>query len=80
MKTLNIRQEERKQWADPELRQLQGQLNEGVGAGPALLDQSFPKLSKQAAVEVHVIGYLLGREVGSLDDALALRTGRNTYA
>lgn len=61
---------------DPELCQLQGQLNEGVWAGPALLDQSFPKLSEQAAIEVHVVGNLLGREVRGFDDTLALRTDR----
>ena len=44
----------------PELCQLQGQLNEGIRTASALLDQSFPKLSEQIAMEVHVISYLLG--------------------
>lgn len=44
----------------PELCQLQGQLNKGIRAGPALLYQSFPKLGKQIAMEVYVISYLLG--------------------
>lgn len=67
---------EERQWGHLELCQLQGQLNEGVRAGPAFLDQPFPKLSKQAAVEVHVVGYTLGREEGRLNDTLALRKGK----
>lgn len=46
--------------AYPELGQLQGELNKGIGAGPALLDQTFAKLSEQTAMEVHVISDLLG--------------------
>lgn len=57
----------------PELGQLQGHLNEGIGACPARLDQSLPKLVKQTAVEVHVICDLLGCYIRSLKDALALR-------
>lgn len=40
----------------PELSQLQRQLNEGIGARPALLDQTLPKLMEQVTVEVHVVG------------------------
>lgn len=61
--------------AYPKLGQLQGKLNKGVRACPALLDQAFPKLSKQMAMKVHVIGYLLGREVRRFNDILALREG-----
>lgn len=44
----------------PELGQLQGQLDEGVGACPALLDEPFAELSEETAVEVHVICNALG--------------------
>lgn len=45
---------------NPELCQLQSQLNEGVRACSALLNQAFSKLGEQMAMEVHIISYLFG--------------------
>lgn len=56
----------------PELCQLQSQLNKGIRACPAFLDQSFPKLSKQGAMKIYVISNLLGWKVWGLNDTLAL--------
>lgn len=60
----------------PELCQLQGHLNKGIRAGPALLDQAFSKVSEQIAMEVHIISYVFGWQVWSLDYFLALREGK----
>lgn len=59
-----------------ELCQLQGHLDKGIGAGPALLDQSLPKLVKQTAIEIHITRDPHGRHIRSLDDALALPGGK----
>lgn len=56
----------------PEVSQLQGDLHEGVGAGPALLDEAFAKGEELEAVQLHVIGQRLGHLVGALDGRLAL--------
>lgn len=61
----------------PELGQLQSHLDEGIRAGLALLNQSFPKFTKQTAVEVHVICYLFGNYVRALNGLSALREGKN---
>lgn len=44
----------------PELCQLQGHLDKGIGTGPALLNQSLPKLVKQTAIEIHIVRDPLG--------------------
>lgn len=58
--------------AYPEVRQLQGDLHEGVGAGPALLDEALAEGQELEAVQFHVICQRLGHLVGTLDDRLAL--------
>lgn len=56
----------------PEVCQLQGDLHEGVRAGPALLDEAFAKGQELEAVQFHVVSQRLGHLVGALDDCLAL--------
>lgn len=59
--------------AHAEVGELQGDLDEGVGAGPALLDQPLPEVGELEAAEVHVVGQRLGHAVRALDGGLALR-------
>lgn len=54
------------------MSQLQGQLDEGVRAGPALLDQTFPKGVERERVEIHVAGQERRAAQGRLDHLLAL--------
>lgn len=58
--------------AYPELCQLQSQLYECIRASPALLNQAFSKLREQIGMKIHIISYLLGWQVWSFNDFLAL--------
>lgn len=53
--------------------QLQCQLDEGIGARPALLDQPFAKGVKWEGMQVHVICQKAGAAQGSLYDLLTLQ-------
>lgn len=53
--------------------QLQCQLDEGIGARPALLDQPFAKGVKWEGMQVHVICQKAGAAQGSLNDLLTLQ-------
>lgn len=59
----------------PEVRQLQGDLDEAVGAGPAFLDEPFAESGEAEAAEVHVIGQRLGLAVRGIDGPDALGRG-----
>lgn len=53
--------------------QLQCELDEGIGARPALLDQPFAKGVKREGVQVHIIRQKIGAAQGSLYDLLTLQ-------
>ena len=56
----------------PEVSQLQGDLDEGVGAGAALLDQALPKVTKGDDVRVHVLSQRPGNGQRALNHLLTL--------
>lgn len=56
--------------------QLQCQLDEGIGARPALLDQPFAKVVKWEGMQVHIICQKTGAVQGSLYDLLTLQGKR----
>ena len=56
----------------PEVGQLQGDLDEGVRAGAALLDQALPKVTEGDDVRVHVLSQCLGHGQRALDHLLTL--------
>lgn len=56
----------------PEMCKLQSELDEGIRARPAPLNQAFPKVVEQTAMEVDIICDLLGQSVGLVNDGLAL--------
>lgn len=53
--------------------QLQGNLDEGIGAGPALLYLAFSKLTEGNDVGINIISQVLGNCEGVLNDLLALK-------
>lgn len=53
--------------------QLQGNLDEGIGAGPALLYLAFSKLGKGNDVGINIVSQVLGNCEGVLNDLLALK-------
>lgn len=53
--------------------QLQGDLDEGIGAGPALLYFAFSKLSEGNDVGINIIRQVLGNCEGVLNDLLTLK-------
>lgn len=53
--------------------QLQGDLDEGIWAGPALLYLAFSKLSKGNDVGINIVSQVLGNCEGVLNDLLALK-------
>ncbi|TNN87960.1 hypothetical protein EYF80_001924 [Liparis tanakae] len=56
----------------PEVSQLQGDLDEGIGAGAALLDQTLAKVIEGENVRVHIVSQTPGHCQRALDDLLAL--------
>lgn len=54
--------------------ELQGNLNEGIGTGAALLNQTLAKLSEGETVTVHIVCQSSGYCQRTLDDLLALKT------
>lgn len=53
--------------------QLQGDLDEGIGTGAALLYLAFSKVREGNNMRVHIISQLLGNRKGGLNDLLALQ-------
>lgn len=66
-------QSEMKCGTHPEMGQLEGNLDEGIGTGAALLDQAFAKVIKGENVRVHVVSQSCGHCQRTLDDFLALQ-------
>lgn len=64
----------------PEVGQLQSDLDEGVRAGPTLLDQTFPEVTEGDDVRVHILRQLPGHGQGALDDLLALRQSKMAFS
>lgn len=56
----------------PEVCKLKSDLNEGVRAGAALLDEALAKFTEGDDVAVHVVRQGLGHIQGAVDDGLAL--------
>lgn len=59
--------------------QLQGDLDEGVRTGAALLNHTLAKVIKGENVRVNVIRQILGHSQRALDDLLALEEVTETY-
>ena len=57
----------------PKVGQLQSYLNEGVRAGPALLDQTLPKVVERDDDDVDIISQRLGPHQRVTDHGLALK-------
>lgn len=53
--------------------QLQGDLDEGIRAGPALLYLAFSKLREGNDVGINIVSQVLGNCEGVLNDLLALK-------
>lgn len=53
--------------------ELEGNLDEGIRTGAALLDQTFAKVIERENVTVHVVGQSPGCSQRALDDILALQ-------
>lgn len=53
--------------------QLQGDLDEGIRTGAALLYLAFSKVREGNDMRVHIISQLLGNRKGGLNDLLALK-------
>ena len=56
----------------PEVCELKGDLNEGVGANAALLDEALAKVTEGDDVAVHVVSQGRGYIQRAVDDVLAL--------
>lgn len=57
----------------PVMGQLQGELDEGIRTGAALLYLAFSKVIKRNNVRVHIISQILGNFEGVLNYLLALK-------
>lgn len=61
------------------MSQLQGDLDEGIGAGAALLDQTLAKVIEGENVRVHIVSQTPGHCQRALDDLLALEEVTESY-
>lgn len=60
--------------------QLQGELDEGIGAGAALLYFAFSKVREGNDVGINIVSQVLGNCEGVLNDLLALKEKTNTVS